>query len=216
MNSCRWFRTKTRIVTPHCTVTFTGEMICCAHPALAFWAGLYFVLPRESSHAKSCYHILKHYPHQSAFRIAWQQATDDMPLWTKHDIRAEFSCQTPMPPACLCWLCWDCLTMSCYSTRGVFSTLQTGLCSLPLAWSTFDEPVYLFVWGYVHHHNCWLWTFFVLFFRSRPRRNMLETSSRLKQGWNNTESPLCHHFILQIQAGICVIHARSWRNTLSF
>lgn len=106
------------------------------------WAGLLLVLPRESSHAKSCYHIQKHYPHQSAFRLAWQQATDDMPLWTKHDTRAEFSCQTLMPPACFCWLCWDCLTMSCCSTWGVFSTLQTGLCWLPLAWNTFDEPVY--------------------------------------------------------------------------
>lgn len=103
-----------------------------------------------------------------------------MPLWTKPN--AQVSCQTLMLTACFSWLCWDCLTMSCCSSRGVFSRLQTGLCPLLLAaWNTFDELVHIVLCEDISTAvtaDSEL-IFLNFFFRSRPRRSsMLETSSR--------------------------------------
>ncbi len=68
-----------------------------------------------------------------------QQMTCDPVNKTQHLCRV--SCQTLMRTACLSGLCRDRLTASWSSSQGVFSSVQTGLCSLQLARDTFDELV---------------------------------------------------------------------------
>lgn len=143
-----------------------------------------------------------------------------MPRRTKHWSRV--SCQTVMLTACRCRLCWDCLTTSRRFSQGLFLSAQTGLYSLQLAWDTFDALadtptsqrtafcVKMCAPSQPLTENC-------SFARSRPSEgSMLETSSRLGKSRNFTEFPLCRRFIPPIQTFFCVIHARTWQNTLSF
>lgn len=227
MNPCELFRTKTCICNrgwnepsmPRCFSwwqanweTLTGEIICfCVHPAQAtafFCERAHFFVLRGKFPR---YELLSRLetlttPICLTTRNRWHAPVDK----TRHSGRV--SCQTLILTACFCWLCWDCLTMSCCSSQGAFSSLQTGLCSLRL-----DELVHIVLC----EDMCTITTadsgLLLFFFRSRPRRSsMLETSSRLEESQHITESPLCLYFIPQIQTGICVIHARTWRNTLSF
>lgn len=132
------------------------------------------------------------------------------------------SCQALTFSCCLRRPCWDCMTMSRCSSQGVLRVhkLANVPCGLGHFWWTLwhedisQYVVFLRMCAPSQRltENC---SFFCV--RSRPKRSsVLETSSSLQEMRNITESPLCHYFIPPIQTAVGVIHARTWRNTLSF
>lgn len=236
-NKCKWFRTKTCMHNKQrgkwallCTLTLTGDMICCCCLLCTSCSSLRHLWPSELSCFRCCQGKV---PTLKAV-ITFGNITRTKLPFGLPDNKQQMTCPCGqntaleqsfhvkrwcLPPASAgsAGTVWPCRA----TPRGeCFSTLQTGLCSLPLAWNTFDERAYICLCEEmctIITADCGQFFLVCLFFRSRLRRNnMLETSSRLEEGWNNTESPLCLHFILQIQAGICVIHVCSWQNTLSF
>lgn len=141
-----------------------------------------------------------------------------MPLWTKQQFHVKQwrLAAASTGSAGTAWPCHAAPLRECFEC--------TNWLMFPAAWDTFDE---LSDMRTSHNVSCF-WrmcapsqrltencSFFCV--RSRPKRSsVLETSSSLLEMRNITESPLCHYFIPPIQTAVGVIHARTWRNTLSF
>lgn len=185
---------------PHCFSwwqanweTLTGEIICfCVHraQATAFFCELahFFVLSGKFPR----YELLSRLETLTTpicllgcltTSNRWHAPVDK----TRHSGRV--SCQTLILTACFCWLCWDCLTMSCCSSR-VFKFKNWVM--FTAAWWT--RP-HRFVWRYVHHHNRWQWSaFFYLFIFFLDQGPEEAACWRLHQDSKRAKTSLSPHY----------------------
>lgn len=183
--------------------------------ATAFFCELAQLLSSmEGSHAKRCLSCLVTLTTPISLLSSLTTSTRRHAPVGQTQHLSRVSCQTLMLTACSVWPRHAAPLRECFKC--------TNWVMFTVAWDTFDELadmktshstslcVKICAPLQALTGNC-------SFLRSRPRRSsMSEASSRLQESRDIIEFPLCHYFIPPIQTAFCVIHARTWGNTLSF